>query len=199
MANPEFVFNAVTLAFPHQLTNYTGPKRIHDRSFNPSGGNIIEVVVHRSFFRIGIELARFDNEQFRHDLEAWWTWAGQGNQYAFAFDSADKIDTTLDAAAAAGQKVIPLTSTTSIVVGEKYRIREADDTEQEIIEVASIIAGVSVTAVNNLIFSYASADIFRSRDYFPKVKTADSEFPVTENPGPPTWNLQHTFEQDEGT
>ncbi len=198
MANPEITFNSVTLAFPHELTGYTGPRRVHDRSFNASGGNVVEQVVHRSFFRVGIELANFDSEQFRNDLEAWWAWAGQGKQYAFALDSGDKVDTTLDGAAAAGQKVIPLTSTTGIVVGRKYRVRESDDTEQEIVEVASVAAGVSVTAVNNLVYAYASGDIFRSIDYFPKVKTRDREFPVAENQGPPTWNLAHTFEQDEG-
>lgn len=70
------------------------------------------------------------------------------------------VDTTLDGSAASGQKVIPLTATTNIIVGANYKV--IGSAGSETIEVASIVAGVSVTAVDNLTFSYVSTDTFKN-------------------------------------
>ena len=91
----------------------------------------------------------------------------------------DKLrsSTTLDAAAAAAQKVIPVGSTTGFSVGDECLIRAVDnDDEYELVLIASINAGVSVTALNNLYYSYTSSDIFRHKGYFPTVTTLDKEF-----------------------
>ncbi len=179
MANPEIVYDGKTLAFP-QTISAMARQRIGERSVAVSTGGKAGSVFEHAFDEVEIEMDIFDDRDFFRDLQPWWAWAAQGQEYAFALDSADKIDTTLDGAAAAGQKVILLTSTVGIAVGTKYRVRSDDATKEEIIEVASISAGVSVTAVDNLVFSYASGDFFRSEDYWPKVVSLDDEFPAVE-------------------
>jgi hypothetical protein len=89
--------------------------------------------------------------------------------------AADTVSTTLDGSAAAAQKVIPLTATTGIAVDGEYLIRKADGSYQEVVKVASISAGVSVTAHNNLARAYASSDLF-----------LNTPFPLTDYRGLPT-------------
>jgi len=107
---------------------------------------------------------------------AWWAWARQGKTFAFATDASNVGNTTLDAAAAAAQKVIPLTATTGFVATDYCLIRTAARTDFEVVQIASVSAGVSVTAENNLIYSYASGDEFRHYDYWPSVLTMDNTF-----------------------
>jgi hypothetical protein len=179
MANPEIVYDSRTLAFPQTISEMER-RRVGERKVSVSASGKAGSVFEHAFDEVEIEMDVFDDRDFYRDLQPWWAWAAQGNEYAFALDSADKIDTTLDGAAAAGQKVIPLTSTTGIQVGTKYRVRSDDATKEEIIEVASINAGVSVTAVDSLVWAYASGDFFRSEDYFPAAVSLDDEFPARE-------------------
>uniref|UniRef100_A0A6H1ZBT4 Uncharacterized protein n=1 Tax=viral metagenome TaxID=1070528 RepID=A0A6H1ZBT4_9ZZZZ len=110
-------------------------------------------------------------------LFGWWAWARQGKVFAFTMDSTKTGNTTLDDAAAAAQKVIPLTGTGDFTVGDVCLIRAADnDDEFELVEIASISAGVSVTAVDNLVYSYTSGDVFRHWHYWPDVISLDDEF-----------------------
>lgn len=194
MANPSIVWNANVLNFPGPLTGIADPRKAR-RFLEMSDGKVHATQVRTSFDEVRIALANFEDAAFEADLHAWWAWAKQGNQYAFAVDNDDTIDTTLDGAAAAGQKVIPLTSTTGIVAGKKYRLIESAGHNDEIVQVDTIQAGVSVTALNNLRFGYASADVFRSRGYFPKVVALESDRPWQENPGL-TWTLEHAFRED---
>ena len=179
MGLPEIVYDSKTLAFPQTISAMERVRK-SARSVQISTGGKAGSVFEHAFDEVSIEMDVFADRDFYRDLQPWWAWAAQGNEYAFALDSADKIDTTLDGAAAAAQKVIPLTSTTGIQVGVKYRLRSDDATKEEIIEVDSISAGVSVTAVDNLIWPYASGDFFRSEDYWPKVVSLDDEFPAVE-------------------
>jgi len=118
----------------------------------------------------------FDADVYR-ELMAWWAWARHGREWAFAMDSAAAASTTLDGTASSGQKVIPVTSTSGFSVGDFCLIRATDnDDEFEMIEINSISAGVSVTAVENLIYSYSADDFFRHWDYWPAVVTQDDEF-----------------------
>lgn len=112
-----------------------------------------------------------------YSLWAWWAWARQGKPFAFAYDS-DKIgNTTLDDAAPSGQKVIPLNSTSDFSEDDIGFIKAVDvDDEFEIVEIDSIIAGVSVTAKSNLVYSYASIDVFRHKEYWPNVISLDDYF-----------------------
>lgn len=118
----------------------------------------------------------FDAATYR-SLWAWWSWARQGKAFSFAVDSGDTASTTLDDSAAADQKVIPVTSTTGFVAGDYCLIRAKDnDDEYEVIEIASVSAGVSVTAEANLIYSYAADDVFRHWLYWPSMITEMDRF-----------------------
>ena len=72
--------------------------------------------------------------------------------------SGSGVSTTLDGSAASGQKVIPLTATTGITAGMTGYV--TDGTNAESVTVASVSAGVSVTAVADLVHSYVSGDSF---------------------------------------
>lgn len=76
----------------------------------------------------------------------------------------DALHTTLDDAAAAGQKVIPLTATTGLAAGDLCTIRKANGAYEQEVTIDSINAGVSVTIVEDLEFAYASADKFDKGD-----------------------------------
>jgi len=129
-------------------------------------------------------------EAVYRSLVAWWAWARQGKVFAFAFDSTKTGNTALDDTAAAAQKVIPLTGTGDFTAGDYCLIRAADnDNEFEIVEIASISAGVSVTAVSNLVYDYASGDVFRHHDYWPDVVCLDDTF----NPPKKGGTRRHVF------
>ena len=146
-----------------------------ERNQNRSASGKIETI---NFY--GIQEMSFEahfTEQIYYDLIAWWSWARQGKPWAFAMDSGNVGNTTLDGAAPSGQKTIPLTATAAFTVDDYCLIRAADtDDEFEIVKIASINAGVSVTATDNLKFTYASADIFRHTDYWPEVTSLDKNF-----------------------
>lgn len=164
-------------------TTYT-----QERDENRSGSGKMEVINH-----YGIQVMEFDayfSESVYRDLVAWWSWARQGQAWAFAMDSDAAASTTLDGAAAAAQKVIPLTATTGFEAGDVCLIRAEDaDDEFEIVVIASVSAGVSVTAVANLKYGYASGDTFRHVDYWPSVISLDAEF----NPRKRGANYRHAF------
>lgn len=198
MANPQFIFNSITLDFPSTNLSAYQPNPRVVAGIHASGGSVIESVINEIFTEVVIGLSDFDDAAFFRALRAWWSWAQQGKQYAFAIDSTDKVDKLLDATAASGQKVIPITSPTSgIVTGNFYLLRSADRTKEEIIEVDTIETDISATAIANLIFSYSNGDTFRSIDYFPKVKSLDQTFPVREN-AVQTYTLNHRFREDFG-
>jgi len=133
--------------------------------------------------------AYFDEDTYR-DLIAWWSWARQGKTWAFAMDSGNVGNTTLDDAAAAAQKNVPLTATAAFASGDYCLLRAADnDDEFEIVEVDSVDAGVKIVAIENLIFTYAASDIFRHWDYWPEVITIDKDF----NPKKNGDMFKHTF------
>ena len=140
----------------------------------------------------GIEEYSFDaqfSEAVYRKLIAWWSWARQGKAWSLAMDSDNVANTTLDDAAAAAQKTIPLTATTALTAGDVCIIRAADDVEFEIVVIASVSSGVSVTAVDNLNYTYASGDTFRHLDYLPSVVSTDTKF----NPAKSGGSYQWTF------
>lgn len=179
MGFPQFEFDGKTLDFTSELSTMEKERR-GDRSVSFSASGKAGSVFETAFDRVSISIDKFADREFYRDLFHWWAWAAQGEEYGFALDSADKIATTLDGAANAGQKVIPLTSTTGIAIGTRYKLISDDRTKYEIIEVDSISAGVSVTAVDNLVWAYISGDLFRSEDYFPAVVADDRDIPAIE-------------------
>jgi len=193
MGVPQFEFDGKTLDFPTELSEMERV-RTSDREIRRSASGKIGSIFEHTFDEVEIVLDEFDEREFYRSLQAWWAWAAQGLEYGFALDKDDKINVLLDAAAAAAQKTIPLASTTGIVVGRRYRLRTQDTTKEEIIEVDTINAGVSVDAVDNLIWPYASGDTFRSEDYWPTVVSRDDELPVVEGDHA-TFDFKHRFEE----
>ncbi len=149
--------------------NYT-----HKRNQNRSGSGLIETISLYGLREMSFHSFFKEAEYFK--LIAWWSWARQGKAWSLAMDSTETGDTTLDAAAAAGQKVIPLTATASFSVGDNCYIRNSKDDSFEVIEIDSISAGVSVTAVDNLKHDYVSGDYFTHLEYFPEVVSLDEVF-----------------------
>jgi len=141
----------------------------------------------------GIQEMSFDayvSTAVYYSLFAWWSWARQGKTWAFALDSTKIGNTTLNGAAASGQKVIPLAATAAFSSGDICFIKALDaDDEFEVVTIDTVQAGTSVTATSNLIYSYASADSFRHIEYWPSVKSLDEEFAPTKMNN--TWS--HTF------
>lgn len=161
-----------------------------ERSQSRSGSGKIETIAQYGIQELEIK-ARFNSDVYRQ-LFGWWSWARQGKVFSFNLDSDNTGNTTLDGDAAAGQKVIPLTDMTSFVTDDICLIRAEDnDDEYEIVEVASTVLGVSVTAKDNLVHSYASGDTFRHWRYWPQLVSLDKEFNPKLIPG--TDYYEHVF------
>lgn len=193
MGVPQFEYDGKTLDFPLAISTLEKETE-GERSLQVSTGGKTGSVFENRFDVVTIGLDNFSERDFYRKLQAWWAWAVQGQEYGFALDKDEKVDTTLDGAAAAAQKVIPLTSTTGIGVGKFYKIFSDDLTKYEIIEVASISAGVSVTAVENLIWAYADGDFFQTEDYWPKVVSLDDTIPAVEK-AHGTFEFDHEFRE----
>ena len=146
-----------------------------ERSQGVTSTGIIQTINQHGIYEV--ELHCFFQTAVERQLQAWWSWARQGKVFSVARDSGDVGNTTLDGAAAAAQKVIPLTATASFSAGDECIIEAADnDDEFEVVTIDSKSAGVSVTADLNLNYTYASGDTFRHRYYFPAMKTLDDNF-----------------------
>jgi hypothetical protein len=194
MANPRIVWNGNTLDFPGPLTGYANDP-VAEGAQARSHGVTHATNLLASFRRLRIQLSRFQDIAFWDALPAWWSWAREGNPWAFAMDSADVVDKTMTGAAAAGQKDIPFTDTSSIVAGRKYWVRQATGHREEIVQVDTVTTNVKVTCLANLKFSYATGDVFRSRDYFPKVVSPPAPTPFEELAGV-TYGFDHQCEED---
>lgn len=193
MGVPQFEFDGKTLDFPVAISTLEKETEF-ERSLQVSTGGKAGSVFERRLDVVTIGLDNFAERDFYRKLQAWFAWAGQGEEYGFALDKDEKVNTTLDGAAAAAQKIIPLASTTGISVGKFYKVFSDDFTKYEIIEVDSISAGVSVTAVENLIWAYASGDIFQTEDYWPKVVSLDDTLPAVEK-AHGTFEFEHEFRE----
>ena len=72
-------------------------------------------------------------------------------------DTSSPLDTTLDGAAAAGQKTIPLAATTNAAVDDYAMIGEGNT--MEIVDTETINSGVDIVAKSNLWKAAASGDV----------------------------------------
>jgi len=109
------------------------------------------------------------------------SWYCLGKSWSFAMDKGRTASTTLDGSAAADQQTVPLTATTGIKAGDTMILTPAAGTHREKIKVGKINTGVSVVAVDDLLFAYASGDACRYHEYFPAVKNLDKKFSVTQD------------------
>lgn len=154
MGDPRITYNGINIDLTQGRTGLTMVHK-QNRNQNESASGKIETI--NIFGRFDYEFDSFFSEQLYFDLMAWWSWARQGKGFSFALDSDNTGYTKLDAAAASGQKVIPVTTTSDFTTGDFCLQRATDnDDEFEIIEIDSVSAGVSVTAVDNLKYSYTA-------------------------------------------
>ena len=174
MADPRITYNSVNIDLKMGRTGLKQtPKQ--ERFQNDASSGKIETI--NLFGRWEYSFDAYFSQAVYYTLWAWWSWARQGKEWSFALDSAKLGNTTLDAAAAAGQKVIPVTATTTFATGDVCLIKAVDnDDEFELITINTISAGVSVAAVSNLVYSYTSSDILRYKDYFPAVVISPKSF-----------------------
>ena len=181
MGDPRIVWNGNDLDFPHGVSDLD-VRPVDQVSRQSTAGAITETLLGGTWFEGRLSIRRFSSRGFFRNLMAWWSWARQGNQWAYAHDRTRTVDTTLDGTATAGTKTIPLASTTGIVAGNEYLVWSADRLTFEPVVVDTISAGVSVDAVDDLLNTYASGDIFRDHRYFPKVVSIDDRRPFRELP-----------------
>lgn len=168
------VYNSHAISMPigrtGLLTGYT-----QEYKQNKSGSGKIEQINLYGMLELSVDMY-LDADTYRK-MVGWWSWARQGKTWALSLDNANICNTLLDDSAAAGQNVIPLTSTSRLAAGDYCWIRAVDnDDEFELVKVAGVTDGVSIDAENDLVFSYSSGDIFRHRDYFPSCINLDNEF-----------------------
>jgi N4-gp56 family major capsid protein len=90
--------------------------------------------------------------------------SSRAKRFAHQGAGTDALHTTLDGAAAAGQSVIPLTSTTGLATGDVCAIRSANGYFEQEVTIASVSPGVSATIEETLTFAYASGDSFDKGD-----------------------------------
>jgi len=167
MGYPRITYNSVNIDLKMGRTGLMQlPKQ--EGSQNDSSSGKIETI--NLYGRWEYSFDAYFSRAVYYTLWAWWSWARQGKAWSFALDSAKLGSTTLDASAAAGQKVIPVAATTTFATNDVCLLKAMDnDDEFELIVIDSISAGVSVTAVSNLVYSYSSDDVLRYKDYFPSV------------------------------
>lgn len=170
MALPKIVWNGNTLTFPRRASGWT-PIFTTNTTQTVSGAGMISAT--RFFqrtrgFRVLVPmLTDAAIQQFYN----WWFWASSaGSEFAVAFDGDKTLDTTLDAAANSGQTTVPLTATTGVVAGDELLLVSADRARWEIIEVATVSAGASVTATRNLTNSFVLGDSCTHFLYLPNAR-----------------------------
>lgn len=202
MANPQIVYDPgtgpITLDFPEVLSDLSGGGRVPERVESVSEGGVFAVHLQHFFedWTAVIDKMPLDDADildFIDDLEPFWAWAGRGGGFSFAVDTDDAIEHTLDGAAAAGQNVIPLDSTTDVNIGTRYFVESAlDGWQREVGQVVTITAGASVAVLNALKYSYLAGDKFRSKLYFPQCVALQRRHPMIELPHR-TLNFQLQF------
>lgn len=76
--------------------------------------------------------------------------------------------------------VIPLRTTTGIVASSYYKLESLTGQHQELVQVSSISAGVSVTLAALPAHQFAARDIFRSENYYPFLVVQKTGDPLVE-------------------
>ncbi len=140
---------------------------------NPSSSGLIEQINIYGTESVTLDV-HFDQDVYDKLYAFWWGWARFGEEFSFAVDHTKTANTTLDGATSGA--VIPLAVTTGLVVGDRCLLIADGDNEREIITINSISDGVSVTAEENVKFSYASGDAFRHVAYYPALINLNKAF-----------------------
>jgi len=197
MANSRIVWNANTLDFPGPLDARSSFDRKSLRSLSMSDGKIHSTNRRLTFFEGRMVMQDFDSAGFEAGLVAWWAWAVQGKQYAFARDSGKLYDSTAAAQVSIGDTTVQVASTTGVTVGDWMLLLSAAG----LADAHKFLVSALLTTPTRIQFTgYASKYLFpvgavvRHEHYFPKVVSLDDDYPVVE--GLATWSLDHKFRED---
>lgn len=188
MGAPTLYWGSASLALD-QLGEYQYQRRAH-RNIGRSDAGVSETVIQEVYDEITLGVEDMSSQAMRDALEVWWSHAVQGKSFGFAFDSGEKVDTTLTATAAVGATSCAVTSASGITIGKRYWLRDADGVNQDIVTVSNVVT-LTVTFAPALIYAHVAGTIFRSMDYFPALEAVDDDLPIVEKPGL-TWSLRHT-------
>ena len=188
MGNPRLYWSTNKTLDLEDLSRYRS-RRIAREAVARADSGAAETSILEIYDAADIAVEKFDDSDVWDGLVAWWAWPKQGKSYGFALDSDDTVDTTLAPAASAGATTVTVDDATGITANQRYRLRDTDGLDEEIVTVQSV-AGTTITLADGLEYGYNAGAIFRSIDYFPELQSEDREFPVRENQGL-TWTLRH--------
>ena len=163
--------DGLTLLPPGPRVNY-----IHVSKSNRSSSGKIETI--SQYGLVNLEFDAWFSITTYKSLVAFFSWARQGKVCSFALDSGETSNTTLDGAAASGQKVIPVTDGSSFSTYDVCFIQSLDGEKYEIFAVASHDAG-QINSVTNLIYSYEIGSACRLLDYYPSLVYTGGQFNPT--------------------
>jgi hypothetical protein len=147
----------------------------HFDTVNYSSSGIYEAVGQYGIDNFQLDIL-FQQATYRQLYDFWWYWARHRYAFALAMNTSKMVNTTLDGAAAADQKVIPVTSTTGLVAGDEVIIESATTEGRELRSIASVSTGVSITVDENLFIAFASGDSVRHANYYPSLICTDESF-----------------------
>ncbi len=190
MANPSIIYNPsgtpIEIVFPEELSDWTEPDDA-ERSTLVSEGGVVASYFQHSFGKLMVDITRMPrNAAFEDAIHAAWGWLKRGGEFAFAFDSADKVSSTVRVATAVNATVIPVVSSSSFVNGQPYLIESIYGgyaTQRFVVSNKDVSLSPSLTADRNMIYPYVVGDVVRSRRYFPECVTLQTKSPIRENPG----------------
>ena len=197
MAVSSIVWNGITLSLPRVASAWThdiAEDRVESMAADGHRNSH-----HRGYlWRVHFLLKGPLEDTVERDLWNWWAWAMMGNYYAVAFDSTKTLNTTLDDAAAASQKNVPLTATTTAASGDLMIMTKADRSYYELFKVDTVDAGVKLVSTTNLCRAFAAGDSCRHLQYLPRVVSLDRDPPISvEGKGRDnSVYLDHVFEED---
>jgi len=129
------------------------------------------------------------NQTVEDALEAFWAHAGKGKKFDVLLDRTKNIDTTLDGAAAAGQKVVPVADTSGMIPGSRIWLINVLQQHMEPVTIDTVSPAISFNTVNNLVFAYVSGDVARSEDYYRLCTTTQDQNPKKIDRGSATFSF----------
>ena len=162
-----------------------------------SDGGVYESSFRHSYDALDFSLPNFPQEAFVEKFRSFWSFAKKGNTFTFLVDkTADDVNTTATAAAAAGQKDVVVSSVAGISPGDKLLLRSLGNFTDEVLTVDSI-ATLTITFLEDLQFPLAISDVVRSPGYFTNMRISPNmkAFPIVQEQAN-AWTLRMQMVED---
>ena len=192
MALPRITFNGRNIDLP-QVTRLQ-VSYVAERNVNPppTGGRP-EIRTVRTDTLVGASWKYLADAELRRKLDQWWGWAMQGKGWAFAWDSAKTVKTTLDQNADSADTSVRVDASGGIVAGDRYYIRNAAHAYS--VGLCDSRAGRRVNLTEALDYDFAVGDIFRSELYWQAV-ISSADYPVVDLPYGGFYDFQLRLTED---